>query len=129
MHGRNCKLIVIKPTKRGTYRPSKLMTGGIEEAKRRGIPVEEFMVNWGERERGPNGGTQGAAAAQLERWAQARHVGNRQGGDGVSWRSEKPSCPIRSAMMGSPSRSRCLYGSRGPVHDIYRPNKDLDGAE
>jgi hypothetical protein len=31
--------------------PNQLMTKGIQEAKRRGIPVEEFKINWGERER------------------------------------------------------------------------------
>jgi hypothetical protein len=48
MHGRNCKLIVVKPAKRGGYMASQLMTGGIKEAKRRGIPVEEFVSKWGD---------------------------------------------------------------------------------
>jgi hypothetical protein len=37
MSGRNCKLIVVKPEKRGGYMPSQVMTNSIKEAKRRGI--------------------------------------------------------------------------------------------
>ena len=38
MSGRNCKLIVLKPERRGGYMPSSVMT---KEAKRRGLPIDE----------------------------------------------------------------------------------------
>ncbi len=41
MSGRNCKLIVVKPEKRGGYMPSPVMTSALKEAKRRGIPIDE----------------------------------------------------------------------------------------
>ena len=40
MSGRNCKLIVVKPERRG-YMPSQVMTSALKEAKRRGIPIDE----------------------------------------------------------------------------------------
>jgi hypothetical protein len=39
MNGRNCKLIVVNPEKRGGYMPSQVMTSALE-AKRRGIPID-----------------------------------------------------------------------------------------
>jgi|RhiMethySRZTD1v2_1073278.scaffolds.fasta_scaffold515235_2 hypothetical protein len=41
MSGRNCKLIVVKPERRGGYMPSQMMTSALKEAKRRGIPIDE----------------------------------------------------------------------------------------
>jgi hypothetical protein len=41
MSGRNRKLIVVKPEKRGGYMPSQVMTNALKEAKRRGIPIDE----------------------------------------------------------------------------------------
>ncbi len=41
MSGRNCKLIVVKPEKRGGYMPSQVMTSALKEAKRRGIQIDE----------------------------------------------------------------------------------------
>jgi LDH2 family malate/lactate/ureidoglycolate dehydrogenase len=41
MSGRNCKLIVVKPEKRGGYMPSQVMTRARKEAKRRGIQIDE----------------------------------------------------------------------------------------
>ena len=43
MHGRKCRLSMVKPAERGGYMPGRLMTDGIKEAERRG--------NWDERER------------------------------------------------------------------------------
>jgi hypothetical protein len=39
-NGRNCKLIVVNPEKRGGYMPSQVMTSALKEAKRRGIPID-----------------------------------------------------------------------------------------
>ena len=50
MHGR-CKLIVVKPAKRKGYMPSPVMLDTVKEAQRRGVPIEEQIVAWGERER------------------------------------------------------------------------------
>ena len=51
MHGRNCKLIVVKPAKRKGYMPCNVMVSTPEEAQRCGAPIEEQIVAWGERER------------------------------------------------------------------------------
>jgi hypothetical protein len=41
MSGRNCKLIVVKPERRGGCMRSPGMTSALKEAKRRGIPIDE----------------------------------------------------------------------------------------
>jgi hypothetical protein len=46
MGASNCKLIVVKPVKRGGYQPDRLMTQSIKEAQRRGVPIEEFTIAW-----------------------------------------------------------------------------------
>jgi hypothetical protein len=38
---RNCKLIVLKPERRGGNMPSPVMASALKEAKRRGIPIDE----------------------------------------------------------------------------------------
>jgi hypothetical protein len=55
MSGRNCKLIVVKPEKRGGYMPSQVMTSALKEAKRRGIPIVE-RIHAPQNESGPRQG-------------------------------------------------------------------------
>ena len=51
MHGRNCKVIVVKPQRRQGYVCDPMLTKTVKEAQRRGIPIDERTVAWGERPR------------------------------------------------------------------------------
>ena len=49
MHGRNCKVIVVKPERRKGYVPDAVLAKTVNEAMRRGIPIEVCTVAWEER--------------------------------------------------------------------------------
>ena len=49
MHGRNCKVIVVKPQRRQGYVCDPMLTKTVKGAQRRGIPIDERTVAWGER--------------------------------------------------------------------------------
>jgi hypothetical protein len=49
MHGHT--LIVVKLRNRKGYMPSPMLARAVKEAQRRGVPIEEQIVAWGERER------------------------------------------------------------------------------
>jgi hypothetical protein len=42
---------IVKPAKRKGYMPCNVMVSTVKEAQRRGVPIEEQIVAWGERER------------------------------------------------------------------------------
>jgi len=51
MSGRNCKLVVVKPEKRGGYMPDPLMSKSIAESQKRCVPIEEVTCPAWERMR------------------------------------------------------------------------------
>jgi hypothetical protein len=41
MHGRNCKLTVVKLKRRGGHMPDKLLASTVKDAQRCGVPIDE----------------------------------------------------------------------------------------